>query len=360
MGKFEKRPKEMIRGGAIALATLSLLCLLMGLGRAPHPVAAQPRPTLTPTPSAPPATPPTPAPSGECGSLCGQVIDLETGTNLSDQTVRLAGSGWSQERATDAYGWYTFGLLGDEVGTLDLVIPEGSDLHPVASGIAIAPINAWSIVVNLGVYREQPTAPPLTPTASVYPSWVRPGERVTITVQVKNDLDFDISGAMVTSLLPEGLALVGVVSSQGDGRQTGNYGAGVLGNLPAGAEATIHFVAEVRKSTPAGTIRVPVSLIYREHAAAQAVAQVRVSGTSAASASPTVETASVASSGTPSPTPNITPQTLPTTGPTLLPVTGFGLTALGVGAAFGAIAWTARRLRHRRGRSSQEEEDEPW
>ena len=347
MDRLEDRVREIIRGGAVVLVAALLLCLMAGLGSTPQPAAAQPRPTLTPTPSTSPGGS---APAGECGSLCGQVIDLETGTNLADQTVRFAGSGWSKETATNAYGWYTFGLLGSDVGLLDLVVPEDGDLHPVTSGIAVAPINAWPIVVNLGVYRERPIDPPLTPTISVQPSWVRPGGRMTVTVQVRNDLAFDISGVMVTTLMPEGLTLVGVIPSQGDGRQIGGYGAGVLQNLPTGTEATVQFIAEVDGDAPAGTLQVPVSLIYREHAAAQTVAQVRVSGAPAPAAT-TPSSPSVAISYTA--TPVGTPQTLPTTGPTLLPVTGFGLTAVGVGAALGAVAWTARRLRHHRRRDEE-------
>ncbi|HID88203.1 MAG TPA: DUF11 domain-containing protein [Anaerolineae bacterium] len=350
MDRFEEFSRRMVRGGGIALVVSLLLCLMAGLSVSPRPAGAQPRPTLTPTPSAPPTAL---APSAECGSLCGQVIDLEANVNLSGQTVRFAGSGWSKDRTTNAYGWYSFGLLGDEVGLLDLVVPEGGGLYPVTSGIPVAPIHAWSIVVNLGVYRDQPTAPPLVPTASVQPAWVRPGGRVTVTVQVRNDLPFDISGVMVTTLMPEGLALVGVIPSQGEGRQIGSYGAGVLRNLPAGREASVHFVADVGRGVPVSTIQVPVSLIYREHVAAQTVAPVRVSGAPVPVASSLTPTPAVSSSASP---PVATPQTLPTTGPTLLPVTGYGLTAVGVGAAFGAVAWTARRLRHRRGRGSEKEE----
>lgn len=42
------------------------------------------------------------------------------------------------------------------------------------------------------------------------------------------------------------------------------------------------------------------------------------------------------------------PQTLPTTGPTLLPVTGYGLTAIGVGFGMAAAALLARRARRRK------------
>lgn len=73
------------------------------------------------------------------------------------------------------------------------------------------------------------------------------------------------------------------------------------------------------------------------------------------SPSPSGETQPPAAS---SPTPSgeqASPRTLPLTGPALLPVTGFGLTAAGVGIALGIAALAARRVRHRRSRGSQDD-----
>jgi len=349
--------RRILHAGTVALAAAVLLCLMAGLaGGAPRPAAAQPRPTLTPTPapaSSPPASPPLPA-APACESICGQVINLENGAGEPGQTVRFAGVGWSLEAVTDAEGRYAYGRLGTDVGLLDLIVPEGDDLHPTTSGIAIAPMPGQPIVVNLGAYRDHPAAPLLVPSVSAQPSWVRPSDRVTITAQVENVLSTKISGVMVTGLLPEGLTLVGVTGDRGDVTRSGQYGAVFIGDLWPGEVATVCFIADVAQEAPSGKVRVPVSLVYREHAAAQAAAEVWVGGSAVVAS-----TSSAAGSATPTSVPSSVgaPQTLPATGPTLLPVTGYGLTAIGVGAAFGAVAWTARRLRSRRKRGSQKKEN---
>ncbi len=48
------------------------------------------------------------------------------------------------------------------------------------------------------------------------------------------------------------------------------------------------------------------------------------------------------------------PQTLPSTGPSLLPVTGYGLTAIGVGFGMAAAALAARRARRRKQKENPE------
>jgi uncharacterized repeat protein (TIGR01451 family) len=273
------------------------------------------------------------------------VINLRTNLGEPGQTVRFAGADWSVEAVTDTDGDYAYGRLGTEVGLLNLVVPEDADLHPVTADIPVAPIPGWAIVVNLGVYRGASAAPLLVPTVRAEPAWVRPGGQVTFTVQVENRLPTKISGVMVTDLIPEGLVLVGVVSDRGNTHRVGNYGAAFIGDLGPGEVATVRLVADVPADTPPGTIRNLASLIYREHAAAQAAAAVTVGRAAAAAAPP-------ASGTTPPPVataaPTGTPQTLPSTGPSLLPVTGYGLTALGVGLALGVTALAARRARKRR------------
>lgn len=337
---------EIVAVGGVAL----LLICLAGLP-APVPVAAQPRPTLTPT-TAPlpptPSVPPGPGPAlpaaPPCESICGRVINLEANTGEPGQTVRFAGAGWSVEAVTDADGDYAYGRLGTDVGFLNLVVPEGSDLHPITADIPVAPVPGWPIVVNLGAYRGVRTAPLLAPTVQAEPVWVRRGGRVTFTVQVENRLPTKISGVMVTDFLPEGLVLSGVASDRGDTVWAGSYGAAFIGDLGPAEVATVWIIADVPLDTTPGSIRNQVSLVYREHAAAQAVAAVTVGeATTAAAAAPTPASAATV-------TPASTPQTLPTTGPPLLPVTGYGLTAVGVGLALGAAALAARRARKHRER----------
>lgn len=53
------------------------------------------------------------------------------------------------------------------------------------------------------------------------------------------------------------------------------------------------------------------------------------------------------------------PQTLPSTGPSLLPVTGYGLTAIGIGFGMAAAALAARQARRRRQARNPEHPQEP-
>jgi len=341
-----------LRAAVVALLAAALLCLSAGLST-PDPAVAQPRPTLTPTTSSTQPGPTALPSAAPCESICGQVINLENNGGEPAQSVRFSGAGWSVETTSDGNGNYAYGRLGTEVGLLNLVVPEGSDLHPVTTDIAIAPVPGWPIVVNLGAYRTSWRGPLLVPTAWASPSWVRPGGQVTFTVRVENRLPTKISGVMVTDLLPGGLALIGVTSDRGDTSRAGNYGAAFIGDLGPGETATVLLIADVDDDAPSGTVRNRVSLIYREHAAGQAVASVTVGWTPPATPTSEAEGRTTASA-TPASTP--TPGTLPVTGPSFLPVTGYGLTAVGVGLAFGATALLARHIRQRRKEPPREEE----
>jgi uncharacterized repeat protein (TIGR01451 family) len=342
--------------GAAALTVLALLLLSLATFPAPAPVAAQARPTLTPT-SAPSSA--TAEPAGEpaalsgCESICGQAINLQSGVGEPGQTVRFAGNGWSVETTADAGGGYAFGRLGTEAGLLNLVVPEGSDLHPVTRDLAVAPRLGWVIIVNLGAYRQVWAAPPLAPAVWAEPAWAPPGGQVAFTARVENRLPTEISGVLVTDLLPEELVLVGVTTDRGEANRAGNYGVAFVGDLAPGARATVRFIADVPEEAAAGSIRSTVSLIYRENAAAQASTAVYVGW---ASPTPT----SVAAMRTPTPGATGIPQTLPSTGPSLLPMTGYGyaLTGIAGGLALATAALAARRVRRARkrdGMSSREQ-----
>lgn len=350
MGTNFARYRRLLHTGAVALVAVVLAGPMMGIAGSPaRPAAAQPRPTLTPTPAptSPPSASPPPQPAPLCESICGQVINLENNDGEPGQTVQFSGSGWSVEAVTDGEGRYAYGRLGTDVGFLDVLLPEGDGLHPVTSGIAVAPVPGQPIVVNLGVYRDHPSLPPLAPSVSAQPRWVRAGQRVTITTRLENTLPGKISGVMITTLLPEGLTLAGVAADRGDVTRSGQYGAVFVGDLWPGEVVTVQLIADATEAAAGSTVRFPVNLIYREHAAAQATASV---GVGAAPAVPTSSQAGAAAptvAPTPSPNPAGTPQTQPATGPALLPVTGYGLTAAGVGAALWALAWGTRRLRNR-------------
>jgi len=263
-------------------------------------------------------------------------VHLASGTGEAGLVVRLSGDDWSVETTSDSGGDYAYGRLGSDAGVLNLVIPEGSDLHASTGDVAIAPVPGQPIVVNLGVYGDAWATPPLVPTVRAGPSWVRPGGQVTFTVQVANSLSTRISGVLVTDLLPDGLSLIGVVSDQGSTARAGNYGAAFVGDMDPGTSVTIQFVADVLPEAASTTLRNQASLIYREHAAGQAAASVTVGSAPYAAPTPT--------GSEPTATPG------PTSTPTLLPVTGFGLTAIGAGLGMAATALLAHRLRKSRRR----------
>jgi uncharacterized repeat protein (TIGR01451 family) len=268
--------------------------------------------------------------------------------------VQFSGVGWSVEMSTSANGEYGFGRLGTEVGLLNLIVEEGSDLRPLTTDIPFAPVPGWTTVVNLGAYREPGDGvAPLVPAVRVDPTWVRPGERVDFTVRVENRLQTKISGVWVTDLLPEGLSLINVTTDRGDAMHEGSYGAAFIGDLGPGDAATVKLIAEAAQEGPTGTLHNRISLIYREHAAAQVAASVTV-GRPPPTAARAVAQATETAAGS---VPAHTPAVLPSTGPGLLPVTGFGLTAIGVGLALGATALAARGFRKRQAEDTAQEEE---
>lgn len=353
------RPDISVKRLLLAAVTSTLLATVLYLAIAlvttPAPAAAQPpRPTLTPTslPPAPTAPVVTPIPSaaGPCESICGRVVNLASGTGEAGLVVRFSGDGWSVETTSDSGGDYAYGRLGSDAGVLSLVIPAGSDLRASAGEVAIAPVPGQPIVVNLGVYGGAWTAPPLVPTVRAEPSWVRPGGQVTFTVQVANSLSTRISGMLITDLLPDGLSLIGVVSDRGSTARAGNYGAVFVGDLDPGSSVTVQFIADVLPETAAGTLRNQVSLIYRERAVGQAAASMTVGG----APYPTATSAGSEPTASPVPPEADTTPLGPTSTPALLPVTGYGLTAIGAGLGLAATALLAHRLRKSRRRNTND------
>jgi len=343
------------RGATVVVVVALLLLLSFTILSSAEPTAAQQRPTLTFTPAGDTSSGTGPSASGlsECQSICGQVINLEANSGEAGQTVRFGGVGL--ETTTDANGNYAFGRLGQDVGFLNVIIPEESDLRAATENIPLAPIPGQIIIANLGVYRDRQVAPLLAPSVRAEPGWVRPGQQVTFTVQVENSLPNKISGVMVTDLLPEGLLLAGVTSDHGDVYQRGNYGAAFIGDLASGEAATVAFIADVGADAASGTRTNQVSLAYREHAAAQAVTTVGIgraapTAVPANAAPPTATSAPAATTSTVAPTRTsaTASATLPSTGPTFLPQTGSGLAVLGIGLTLGATALTARCIRKRR------------
>ena len=148
---------------------------------------------------------------------------------------------------------------------------------------------------------------------------------MVFTVQVRNSLDRAISDVWVTDLLPAGLSLSGVSSTQGDVIRSGNYAAVNTGGLAAGEVMTVSIYADVNADAPTGMFNNTVSLFYSEHAAAQATARLYVKADGPM--------------------------------PVAFPVTGHGLSVFGVGLGLGLALWAIRWLRLR-GPTTREDRSE--
>lgn len=329
--------------GALVLGAASV-----ALAVPPPADLAQSRPTLTPelrptlTPAAtqptesPTAPSPTVAPTAQatavpsassgtgCESICGRVINLTSSAGAAGVVVRFGGNGWAVDAQTDSAGVYGYGRLGLDVGLLNVVLPEGSDLHPVTRDVAFAPLAGQAVSINLGVYQGgRALRPLLVPAISVTPAQVQRGQQVVFTVQVHNVLDTAISNVWITDLLPAGLNLSGVSSEHGDVIRSGNYAAVHSGGLAAGEVMTASIYADVSADAPAGALDNTISLIYGEHAAAQASARLYVGATDAM--------------------------------PVAFPVTGHGLSAFGAGMGLALALLAIRRLRLHRAERTHED-----
>lgn len=321
--------------GLALIAALSLGAVSTALALPPLADIAQPRPTLTPTPELRPTlTPAGPTPTAGptvppvtavplvssatgCESICGRVLNLADSSGVAGIVVRFAGSGWALDVQTDGTGAYGYGRLGLDVGLLNVVLADGSDLHPVTRDIAFALPAGQVVFINLGVYRGGRALYPLIrPTVSVSPEWAQRGEQVIFAVQVHNSLDTAISGVWVTDLLPAGLNLSAVSSDRGEVMRSGNYVAVHTGGLAAGEVMTVAIYADVSADAPNGALDNTISLIYSEHAAAQTSTRLYIQSADSM--------------------------------PVAFPVTGHGLSIFGAGITLALALLAIHRLRLRR------------
>lgn len=246
--------------------------------------AQEPRPTLTFTPT-PTMTPtptdtgsPTPAPTVQPQRsvytgpvLRGRVINVSTGQTESDIKVVFTTGGISVEVVSDANGEYAFDHLGTANGLLNVVPSRGSGLLPLTVDLAVQPKSGVETVVNLGVTSNGVGTPPLIPTVQVSPNSVGAGEKMTITVLIKNTLPQAISGAVLTDWLPDRLIPVSIHSSTGNPYFSDNLAIVELGKLDAEGGAWVEIVVQVTGGrTSASALQGRVSFFYREDVAAQA------------------------------------------------------------------------------------------
>jgi len=297
--------------------------------------AQTPRPTLTPAPtstlmpSATPLPPPTDtaeptatsapvvqpeAPAAYTGPLLrGRVLNLSTGEPERGLRVLFTAGGVSVEVVSDENGDYVFEHLGAANGLLNVVPTSESGLKPATGDVAVRTKLGVETVVNLGVAPKGSGAPPLIPTVQLSPDFVNAGDKMTITVAIKNTLPQAISGATITNWLPERAVPVAIRSSTGNPYFSESLAVAELGTLDAGSAAWVEIVAQTTGArTATSALQGKVSFFYRENAAAQAQTLGQASGAA----------------------------------PTVLPVTGVGLPLLGLGliGVVIIVGFTRRRI----------------
>jgi uncharacterized repeat protein (TIGR01451 family) len=109
----------------------------------------------------------------------------------------------------------------------------------------------------------------------------RPGDRVTFTVHVKNDLATPITHVQLTNYLPEGLSFVSADSNHGPVDCADKLVVARLGDIAPGDEAEVTLVTLVEpRSDETWELTSRSSLLYRESVVTQATVAVTVSGPS--------------------------------------------------------------------------------
>jgi uncharacterized repeat protein (TIGR01451 family) len=293
--------------GLVGLVAL----LLVGLLWSPTPAAGQEpeeRPTI-----APPTTTPLPgmgATGGLPASLSGTIINWGF-RNEPDFPVQAGGTDWHLDTTSNAAGFYHFDGLSSNVVWLNVLPPEGSNAKALTADVVVRPVVGGETIVNLGIYEgDEPLPLPVGHTMTASAAQAQPGDRVTFTVWVKNNLDTPITHVQLTDYLPAGLGFVSAESNHGPADYADNLVTAQLGTLGSGDEAMVTVVTLVEPDGgESWELTNRSSLVYRESVATQASATVGVVG------GPTGE----------------------------LPVTGAPMPLVAVG--LGALVLIARRLR---------------
>lgn len=225
----------------------------------PPPPRPTPVPSLPPRPTpAPPEPPSRPTPEGSEGfpgstfGVHGQVWKWERNP-ASQVEVQLRGPGWNAQTITDESGRYAFGGLGQGVALLNLVLLDG--FLPLTTDVAVRLGYASSLTVNLGFYAvgESPALEPV-PVLTVDRDTVLPGDTVVYRIHVKHEADAaPLSAVLLTDLLPEGLSVVSVETSQGSAETWGNLVTVDVGDFVPGEKVAVAITARVADSLPDGT-----------------------------------------------------------------------------------------------------------
>ena len=190
-----------------------------------------------------------------------------------DMHITLTGAGWMLETITASDGRFNFGNLGDGAAVINPFFPNGSGLHAMTTDLAIPFAGPVNRTVNLGVYGgDQPPAG-LPVTIQVTPDryQVGPGETVSFTVTISNEMPNDIHEVFVTDMFPAELVPTDIESSVGAAWVGGQLAAASLGDMAQGQAATVKIVAVADPNLePNRIVTNRAGVFYRESVALQA------------------------------------------------------------------------------------------
>jgi uncharacterized repeat protein (TIGR01451 family) len=251
-----------------------------------------PRPTVEFTPTSAPGNgglggPSTAAdsirpPGDTCANAQGQVLLWGAG-GMGDVSLQLDGGSWQVYRVSASDGRYDFGALGEGVGILRVRLGEeaSKSLQPMINNAAVPLTCDHPPRVNVGIYSgSRRPQPPGEIWMQADSSTLVPGGTITYRLLVRNALPTDLSQAIVTDLLPDGMRLLEVDSSAGrvevsEGQLVTVY----LGDMASGAEERIDIKARIwRGLQPGKKVLNSAALFYAESAADQAWLNLPVGG----------------------------------------------------------------------------------
>jgi uncharacterized repeat protein (TIGR01451 family) len=263
--------------GALTLMALAWNTVPVAAGPAAQ-VTLTPRPKLTPVPG----TPAPPAPEEHAARvprLRGTIFDWGRGNMPAGVQVVLSGDGWEASAETDASGEYVFWDLGNEVGTLNAVVPDArNDLIPYTSDVPVRidPDREW--VVNLALHAPDLVPEPLIGLEIVSSaSEAEAGDNVSYNITVANNWSGGINQVMVVDDLPAGLSYVNATTSQGSVAFDRSAVWADVGYLDEGATVTVTILAKVDAEAETGTVLTNrVSAYHSENIAVQEEASLEV------------------------------------------------------------------------------------
>ncbi len=273
------------RIGHVLIGVSMVLLLLAGLGGVATAQQPDARPTVQPRAT---ATAPIPGGGGaiapaetgtSCASLYGTALNWGFG-NQGDIGLHLSDGGWHADAVTAGDGRYNFGNLGSGVGILT-VDPGALPLTPMVNHAAVRLLCGVAVQANIGLYSGD-----VRPTPPAYLLWqpdaadIAPGQRLTLTLTVRNTLPNPISNVILTDLFPAGLSIEGAQASQGtvevlEGRML----TVLLGTVASGGEEAVTVTVQAAETLSAGAeLSNVATLFYAESAADQSAVTVRVGG----------------------------------------------------------------------------------